>query len=85
MISEAEDEDDEETREWEEAQVKRSGKWEPEPAPVVNKVYVPTPSKHLHDNQDFMLISVVPIARPVPAIGSAQARTAKSISELRFT
>lgn len=37
LFREAEDEDDEETREWEEAQVRRAGNMEVERAPVAHK------------------------------------------------
>ncbi|RXK36353.1 hypothetical protein M231_06390 [Tremella mesenterica] len=66
---EAEDEDDEETREWEEAQARRAGRWEEQvPEKKVQKGYQPAP---------------IPRIRPMPTISAAQARVAKALSQLQ--
>ncbi|ORY34945.1 nineteen complex-related protein 2-domain-containing protein [Naematelia encephala] len=65
---EAEDDDDEETREWEEAQARRAGNWEEaKPEKVVKVGYVPTP---------------MPAVRPLPTIAPAAARLAKALLAL---
>jgi len=47
MFSEMEDDDDEETQEWEMAQVRRAGGWkEEEPEKPAKASYQPTPSEH---------------------------------------
>jgi GC-rich sequence DNA-binding factor len=64
-FSEMEDEDDEETQEWEMAQVKRAGGWkEEEPEKPTKASYQPTPSKsarlvatnHSADDQCHQLV-----------------------------
>ncbi|WWD20108.1 hypothetical protein CI109_104583 [Kwoniella shandongensis] len=68
---EAEDEDDEETKEWERAQLLKAGTWEDEkPAKVAKGGFRPAP---------------IPVARPVPSIASAQNRLAKSLADLDAT
>ncbi|WWD04119.1 hypothetical protein V865_002185 [Kwoniella europaea PYCC6329] len=68
---EAEDEDDEETLEWERAQAQRAGRWEDEkPKKITKQGYKPAP---------------IPTARPIPTISSAQARLAKSLTDLQVT
>ncbi|WVN87006.1 uncharacterized protein L203_102182 [Cryptococcus depauperatus CBS 7841] len=63
-----EDEEDEESLEWEKAQVQRSGLYEEEKIQkAVKQVYVPTP---------------IPMIRPVPTISSAEARLNSTLSDL---
>ena len=65
---EAESDSDEDTKEWEEAQARRAGRWEDEkPSTTTKQAYVP---------------SVIPTTRPIPSISPAQARLAASLSEL---
>ncbi|WVR08253.1 hypothetical protein IAU60_005300 [Kwoniella sp. DSM 27419] len=68
---EAEESDDEEAQEWERAQAQRAGGWELEkPQKAVKKAYKP---------------NVVPIARPIPSISSAQSRLNKSLADFQIT
>jgi hypothetical protein len=80
--SEAEDEDDEETKEWELAQVRRAGNWE-EDAPLkpAKRGYVPAPSKTFSPSLHLRSDGSVPVARPMPTIPPAQARIAKALAE----
>jgi GC-rich sequence DNA-binding factor len=84
--SEAEDEGDEETKEWELAQVRRAGNWE-EDAPLkpAKRGYVPAPSKTLSPSVDLISDATVPVARPMPTIPPAQARIAKALAEASAT
>ncbi|KAH9851709.1 nineteen complex-related protein 2-domain-containing protein [Lenzites betulinus] len=69
MIMDAEDED-EETREWEEAQLRRGG-LQPESAePAPKPVYKPAP---------------IPAITPIPTMGAAMARLTNSMSELTMS
>ncbi|ORX37954.1 nineteen complex-related protein 2-domain-containing protein [Kockovaella imperatae] len=67
---EADSESDEDTKEWEEAQARRAGRVEDmELERILNRGYIPAP---------------IPASRPVPTLGPAQARLAKSLTELRL-
>jgi GC-rich sequence DNA-binding factor len=80
-----EDEDDEETQEWEMAQVRRAGGWkEEEPEKPTKPSYQPTPSKSGTRQQTLELISV-PSARPLPTIAPVQSRLANSLAQLSVT
>lgn len=80
--SEADIEDDEESREWENAQAQRAGGYEQELKAKPTKAgYRPAPSKpclsyglHLTDGR------AVPAIRPIPTIASAQSRIAAALS-----
>jgi GC-rich sequence DNA-binding factor len=53
IISEMEDDDDEETQEWEMAQVRRAGGWkEEEPEKPTKASYQPTPSEPPHRHSE---------------------------------
>lgn len=82
-----EDEDDEETREWEEAQVRRGGTWEVEqPVSKPIKAYTPVPSESRLTSVEGEEDSYsVPVARPLPTISSASARVAHAILEIKST
>ncbi|WVQ75090.1 hypothetical protein IAR50_004699 [Cryptococcus sp. DSM 104548] len=68
---EADIEDDEETLEWEKAQVQRSGLFEDErPEKAPQKGYTPAP---------------IPVARPPPTILSASSRLTKAMSDINIT
>lgn len=57
MPSEMEDDDDEETQEWEMAQVRRAGGWkEEEPEKPAKASYQPTPSKYFLEFETAQLI-----------------------------
>lgn len=81
------EDEDEETREWEEAQLRRGG-LQPEAAePAPKPVYKPAPSMIVlafHPISKLTLFTV-PAITPIPTMGAAMARLTNSMSELTMS
>jgi len=82
------EEEDEETIEWEQEQLRRGGHKTPEPSAKEKEVYIPAPS-----NVSFLFVSmmhqinlnnciIVPPVTPVPILSSAIARLSEQLTHL---
>lgn len=79
------EEEDEETVEWEQEQLRRGGHRTPEPSSSkVKEAYKPAPSNSLYPMSDHQSLTyfLVPLVTPLPSLGSALSHLSDRIAQL---